>query len=96
MQKRPVWIVGYRDFGFEVSEIAEDAGEDVCGYIRYESDEARVDPRTAMFIELDELHADMRDNYICAMTSTVKRRQIAERIANLTHENLSPKCIIHP
>lgn len=95
MNTKALWIVGYRDFGFEVAEIAEDSGYEVVGFIDYNPNENRTDTRDAKSVPIEKLDSQTSGYFLCAMTSTVKRRQLVEQISQLTCNSLAPISIEH-
>jgi sugar O-acyltransferase (sialic acid O-acetyltransferase NeuD family) len=91
-----LWIVGYRDFGFEVADAAEDAGHAIAGYVEYDSDEELNEQRQAVVLPIDEIQPGSLDRAVFAMTSTVMRQSFVVRIARLTDDTCEPGKVIHP
>ena len=93
---KELWIVGYRDFGFEVAEAAEAAGFSVPGFIDYDPSEKRQDSRTFTSRSIDSMTPAFQERFVCAMTSTLLRQSLVERISSLTQGNSQPEIVIHP
>jgi sugar O-acyltransferase (sialic acid O-acetyltransferase NeuD family) len=91
-----IWIIGYRDFGFEVADAAEEAGYEIAGYVDYDTGEKQEEHREAPVVPLDEITPGSIDRFVCAMTSTLLRQSLVGRIAALSGESAMPASVIHP
>lgn len=76
-----IWIIGYRDFGFEVADVAQEAGYAIAGYVQYDASEKQEERREARILPIDEMTPGAVDRFVCAMTSTLLRQSLVERIA---------------
>lgn len=91
-----LWIVGYRDFGFDVAEAAVAQGCSVAGYIDYDPEETRAERRQALVVPLDAVSSELRGEYVCAMTSTLTRARLGQELPERSQHNLVPGSVIHP
>ena len=64
-----IWIVGYRDFGFEVADAAEDAGYRIAGYVEYDANENQTERRESRVLLIDEIRPGLIDRFLCACTA---------------------------
>ena len=91
-----IWIIGYRDFGFEVADVAQEAGYAIAGYVEYDASEKQEERREARILPIDEMTPGAVDRFVCAMTSTLLRQSLVERIAALSGGTAAPATVVHP
>ena len=91
-----IWIIGYRDFGFEVADTAEYAGFSIAGYVEYDATEKQEEHREASILLIDEIRPGSIERFTCAMTSTLLRQSLVARIAAFSADTAKPTSVLHP
>ena len=92
-----LWVAGLRDFGFEIADIARQAGFRIVGFIDYGDGPPQGELTDESVIRIDDLTGDIPAGaFVCAMTSTLLRRSIAQRIDELSQGRLQPTIVMHP
>ena len=89
-----LWIVGFRDFGFEIAETAKEAGFQVAGFIDYEKGPPYCGTDLpVIWIKTEKLPDGL---FVCGMTSTLTRHSVVQSVFELGRGRLQPTTVIHP